>query len=95
MDAHKALIQDIFNNGTLIEVPFFQRSYVWKDDLWQRLLDDMEFIVKTGKPHFFGSIILKVGRKRRQGDLFTVCKTVVDGQQRLTTFLTCIVPRQK
>lgn len=23
MDAHKALIQDIFNNGTLIEVPFF------------------------------------------------------------------------
>lgn len=47
----------------------------------------MEFIVKTGNPHFFGSIILKVGRKRRQGDLFTVCKTVVDGQQRLTTFL--------
>ena len=30
---------------------------------------------------------MKVGRKRRQGDLFTVCKTVVDGQQRLTTFL--------
>lgn len=87
MDAHKALIQDIFNNGTLIEVPFFQRSYVWKDDLWQRLLDDMEFIVKTGKPHFFGSIILKAGRKRKQGDLFAVCKTVVDGQQRLTTFL--------
>lgn len=87
MDARRALLQDIFNNGTLIEVPFFQRSYVWKDDLWQRLLDDMEFIVKTGKPHFFGSIILKVGRKRKPGDLFTVCKTVVDGQQRLTTFL--------
>lgn len=87
MDAHKALIQDIFNNGTLIEVPFFQRSYVWKEELWQRLLDDMEFIVQTGKPHFFGSIILKAGRKRRPGDLFAVCKTVVDGQQRLTTFL--------
>ena len=87
MDAHKALIQDIFNVGTLIEVPFFQRSYVWKDDLWQRLLDDMEFVVKTNKPHFFGSIILKAGRKRKQSDLFTVCKTVVDGQQRLTTFL--------
>ena len=87
MDAHKALIQNIFDNFTLVEVPFFQRSYVWKDDLWQRLLDDMEFVVKTGKPHFFGSIILKAGRKRKQGDLFTVCKTVVDGQQRLTTFL--------
>lgn len=87
MDAHKALIQDIFNNGTLIEIPFFQRSYVWKEDLWQRLLDDMEFVVKTSKSHFFGSIILKAGRKRKQDDLFTVCKTVVDGQQRLTTFL--------
>ena len=87
MDAHKALIQNIFNNGTLIEIPFFQRSYVWKEDLWQRLLDDMEFVVKTNKPHFFGSIILKAGRKRRPEDLFSVCKTVVDGQQRLTTFL--------
>ncbi len=38
----------------------------------------MEFVVKTGKPHFFGSIILKAGRKRKQGDLFTVCKTVVE-----------------
>lgn len=87
MNARKALIQEIFINGTLIEVPFFQRSYVWRDDLWQRLLDDMEFIAKTNKPHFFGSIILKAGRKRGQNDLFTVCKTVVDGQQRLTTFL--------
>lgn len=87
MDAHKALIQDIFNNGTLIEVPFFQRSYVWKEELWQRLLDDMEFVVKTNKPHFFGSIILKAGRKGKQDDLFAVCKTVVDGQQRLTTLL--------
>ena len=87
MDAHKALIQEIFNNSTMIEVPFFQRSYVWEKDLWQRLLDDMEFMVKTGRPHFFGSVILKAGRKRRPDDLFAVCKTVVDGQQRLTTFL--------
>ena len=30
MDAHKAKIPDIVNNSTLIEVPFFQRAYVWK-----------------------------------------------------------------
>lgn len=87
MDAHKALIQNIFNGGTLIEIPFFQRSYVWKDDLWQRLLDDMEYVTKTRRPHFFGSIILKAGRKPKSGDLFSECKTLVDGQQRLTTFL--------
>ena len=41
MDAHKAIITSIFNNSTLIEVPFFQRSYVWKEDLWARMIEDM------------------------------------------------------
>ena len=70
MDAHKALITNIFNNSTLVEVPFFQRSYVWKEDLWGRLLEDMEFVVKTKKPHFLGSIILKEGRKPKLGENF-------------------------
>lgn len=87
MDAHKALITNIFNNSTLVEVPFFQRPYVWKEDLWSRLLEDMEYVVKSHKPHFLGSIILKEGRKPIPGDLFASRKTVVDGQQRLTTFL--------
>ncbi len=87
MDAHKALITDVFNNSTLVEVPFFQRSYVWKEDLWARLLEDMEFVVKTKRPHFLGSIILKAGRSPQPGELFSSCRTVVDGQQRLTTFL--------
>lgn len=87
MDAHKAIITNIFNNSTLIEVPFFQRAYVWKEDLWARMIEDMEFIVKTNKPHFFGSIILKEGRRPNPGENFTDCRTIVDGQQRLTTFL--------
>lgn len=87
MDAHKAIITNIFNNSTLIEVPFFQRPYVWKEELWGRFLEDMEFVVKTRKPHFLGSVILKEGRKPNQGELFADCKTVVDGQQRLTTFI--------
>ena len=44
MDAHKAIITNIFNNSTLIEVPFFQRSYVWKADLWARMIEDMEYL---------------------------------------------------
>ena len=87
MDAHKAIITNIFNNSTLVEVPFFQRAYVWKEDLWGRMIEDMEFIVKTNKPHFFGSIILKEGRRPNLGENFTDCRTIVDGQQRLTTFL--------
>lgn len=87
MDAHKSLISGIFNNATLIEVPFFQRTYVWKEDLWARLLEDMEYVSKTRKPHFLGSIILKEGSEPGPNDEFSERKTVVDGQQRLTTFL--------
>ncbi|MBQ4650538.1 MAG: DUF262 domain-containing protein [Firmicutes bacterium] len=87
MDARKALITGIIDNSTLIEVPFFQRKYVWNEELWSRFLEDMEFVVKTNKPHFLGSIILKEGRKPKQDDLFVECRTVIDGQQRLTTFL--------
>ncbi|MCQ2460098.1 MAG: DUF262 domain-containing HNH endonuclease family protein [Ruminococcus sp.] len=87
MDAHKATISDIFNNSTLVEIPFFQRAYVWDKDLWQRLIEDMEYVVKSKKTHFLGSIILKAGREPSDEDEFDSCYTVVDGQQRLTTFL--------
>ena len=87
MDAHKALIKDVFNGSTYVEVPFFQRSYVWKEDLWERLLQDMEFVTKAKKPHFLGSIILKEGKKPNSEDNVSSILTVVDGQQRLTTFL--------
>ncbi len=87
MDARKAIITDIFNTATLIEVPFFQRSYVWQEDLWERLLEDMKYVVKTNRPHFLGSIILKEGAQPLSTDAFTSRKTIVDGQQRMTTFL--------
>ena len=87
MDAHKATITNIFNNSTLVEVPFFQRSYVWKEDLWSRFIEDMEYVAKTNRPHFLGSIILKEGRKPNPNENFSDCRTIVDGQQRLTTFL--------
>ena len=42
----------IFDGTTLIEIPFFQRSYVWDKYLWERFLNDMEFTVKQS-PHIF------------------------------------------
>lgn len=87
VDARKATIKEVFNGSTLIEIPFFQRSYVWKEELWARFLEDMEYITRTNKPHFLGSIILKEGHKPEEGAMYSACKTVVDGQQRLTTFL--------
>jgi len=84
MQASKKNISDIFNGGRILEIPFFQRAYVWQEDQWERLLEDMELITKTNKPYFLGSVILKqkpTSTAYSVGDL----RSVIDGQQRLTT----------
>lgn len=87
MKAGEILINGIFNGSRLLEVPFYQRSYVWDDEQWDRFLTDMEFVTKTKKPYFLGSIIFKSGKTPNTWDHFSDCKIVIDGQQRLTTLM--------
>ena len=42
MDAGKKTINEIFNGSRILEIPFFQRAYVWDEPQWERLLDDIE-----------------------------------------------------
>ena len=42
MKAGEILINGIFNGSRLLEVPFYQRSYVWDEEQWDRFLTDME-----------------------------------------------------
>lgn len=87
MKAGEILINSIFNGSRLLEVPFYQRSYVWDEEQWDRFLADMEFVTRTKKPYFLGSIILKSGKAPNTWDHFSDCKVVIDGQQRLTTLM--------
>ena len=87
MKAGEILINGIFNGSRLLEVPFYQRSYVWDEEQWDRFLADMEFVTKTKKPYFLGSIIFKNGQTPNTWDNFSDCKIVIDGQQRLTTLI--------
>lgn len=34
MNAGAILISGIFNGSRLLEVPFYQRAYVWKEEHW-------------------------------------------------------------
>jgi len=84
MEAGKRSISDIFNGNRILEIPFFQRAYVWEEEQWDRFLQDMESITENNLPYFLGSIILKqkpTDTEEVVGDI----RTVVDGQQRLTT----------
>jgi uncharacterized protein with ParB-like and HNH nuclease domain len=84
MEAGKRTINDIFNGNRILEIPFFQRAYVWGEDQWERLLADMEEVSKANKPYFLGSLILKQQSTNSENDVGDI-RTVVDGQQRLTT----------
>lgn len=85
MDAHTKKIKDILNGARLLEIPYYQRSYVWNEDLWKRFLEDInELTLPNAKPHFFGSIILKQQMTPAMGGVSDI-RTVIDGQQRLTT----------
>ncbi len=84
MDAGKRNINEIFISSRILEVPFFQRSYVWQEAQWSRFLEDMEYVSSGNEPYFMGSLILKqqaTDSASRIGDV----RLVVDGQQRLTT----------
>ncbi len=87
MEAKEALLpDDIFKTGRLLEVPFYQRSYVWGEDEWARLLDDLKNMCEAREPYFLGSVILKKTIDCGPGnDDFASKAIVVDGQQRLTT----------
>lgn len=79
MESSTHKICQVFSTGVSIEVPFFQRSYVWKKDEWDKFLSDMDSLCKNPKTYFFGAIILKKLDDSR--------KSIVDGQQRITTLL--------
>lgn len=84
MDAGKRTISEIFNGSKILEVPFFQRAYVWSESNWERFLEDIEDVCNTKIPYFMGSLILKQ-QPTSMGSPVGDVRLVIDGQQRLTT----------
>jgi uncharacterized protein with ParB-like and HNH nuclease domain len=84
MDAGKRTLNDIFNGNRILEIPFFQRAYVWGKEQWERLIEDMENVSQVQKPYFLGSVILKQQQTNTANKIGDI-RTLIDGQQRLTT----------
>ena len=84
MEAGKKHINDIFNGNRQLQVPFFQRSYVWNEDLWERFLDSMTRATTIDKEYFLGALILKQKPTNTSSNIGDI-RILIDGQQRLTT----------
>jgi hypothetical protein len=90
MDANAVSVLDIFEKKHRLEIPLFQRQYVWNEEhQWAPLWEDIarkttEYLQgrKDGPVHFLGAMVVD----QKQTPTTSVEKRqVIDGQQRLTT----------
>ncbi len=80
-DAKDYPFSDILSKA-VYSIPRNQRRYVWKQDNWKELLEDVVAVANTHvRSHFMGSIVLKDDGKKDGLSYYTI----IDGQQRLTT----------
>src|ERR1051325_5499240 len=90
MKADAAPVLGIFERELRLEIPIFQRQYVWgQAQQWEPLWDDIsrkfcEFLDgrKDGPVHFLGAMVLD---QKQTPTTHVEKRLVIDGQQRLTT----------
>ncbi len=83
MDGGIRDLTQIITPNRNLQIPFYQRTYVWGEPELERFLNDMVNVSKNDKPYFLGTIILK--QKSTSSDSTNDIRIVIDGQQRLTT----------
>ena len=85
MDVYTCKPSKLFAGPIRYSVPPYQRGYVWDESQqWEPLWSDVTALAESEleAPHFMGALVL-MQSPSQVGDLDT--RTVVDGQQRLTT----------
>jgi hypothetical protein len=91
MDTQVRTPQAIFMQPQRLLVPLFQRPYVWNEEQqWEPLWRDLERVAtkmqmspgSNHQPHFLGAVVFQQV-SNKTSDLQQ--RTVIDGQQRLTT----------
>lgn len=70
--------QFITSNNTCFVIPVYQRNYDWKEDNCKRLWDDILYLCNNPTATHFLGTICSSGTIAHE-------KTIIDGQQRLTT----------
>src|SRR3954470_23336930 len=90
MDANAVSVLDIFEKKHRLEIPLFQRQYVWNEEhQWAPLWEDIarkttEYLQgrKDGPVHFLGAMVVD---QKHTPTTSVEKRQIIDGQQRLTT----------
>lgn len=86
MDVDGLTLQEILQSPAQYVIPGFQRYYVWKEENWDQLWDDLTLLLvpsEKDRRHFMGSIAC-LPPARPQSRVVPAYQ-VIDGQQRLIT----------
>lgn len=83
IDAQLKDLGELLAGNNRYEVPMYQRNYAWKNEQIDAFLEDISIAIARNDDHFFGSIVLLEGNRNRPHSL-------IDGQQRMTTFVLLI-----
>ena len=67
-------------------IPKYQRFYSWEKKEWEDLWNDIDYLDENSY-HFFGTFILKLSKKVRDGGDLIEIYELIDGQQRLATII--------
>ena len=85
MEVSKKNIKGVIKNTAILRIPFFQRKYVWKKEMWEDFLEAMFSVSEESEndhDYFMGPVIIK---ELDSGFGNSDIGLVIDGQQRLIT----------
>ncbi len=85
IDSKESYLQDILKDKLYYQIPICQRPYQWTEENCEKLLDDLFFNYEDDREsdYFCGSLVLIAISEDSKVKTYDV----VDGQQRLSTFI--------
>ncbi|RKV61171.1 hypothetical protein DD776_00050 [Helicobacter pylori] len=85
IESNDSYLEDILKDKLYYQIPIYQRPYQWTEENCEKLLDDLFFNYEDDKKsdYFCGSLVLIAISEDSKVKTYDV----VDGQQRLSTFI--------
>ncbi|MFP6081436.1 DUF262 domain-containing protein [Helicobacter pylori] len=85
IDSEDSYLQDILKDKLYYQIPIYQRPYQWTEENCEKLLDDLFFNYEDDREgdYFCGSLVLVKSDPNSKTEIYDI----VDGQQRLSTFI--------
>ncbi len=85
IESEDSYLEDILKDKLYYQIPIYQRPYQWTEENCEKLLDDLFFNYENDREsdYFCGSLILVKSDPNSK----TATYDIVDGQQRLSTFI--------